>query len=507
MYQKKSERLQMTIDDFVLPFDGKLSADNDWVKLAKQMPWDMIEDIYAAKFKNEKTDGRPPIPARVAFGALHIKAIKDYTDENTLENITENPYIQYFLGFKSFQTEPPFDLSMMVHFRKRFTAEDIAKINEELYRRTHPPKDEPPGDGGNKGTLVLDATCAPADVRYPTDLSLLNECRENVEKLIDGIWEESRRVGHKTSYNRRKARGKYLKIAKQRKPKLRAIKQAVREQLSYVERSLSDIGRLLAEVPEDALTNRQKERLALIRQVAAQQREHAENPGKSIPNRIVNLRQPHVRPIIRGKVGRPVEFGQKIAFSVVDGFTFIDEQNFDSFHEGITLIDSAKKYKERHGCWPEAILADTIYRNRENRRFCKEHGIRLSGPKLGRPKAGELEANREQVYRDSCDRNIVESRGGIAKRRYGLDKIYAVLDCTAKTEAAMIILAMNAALWLRTLLRLFFFLGFLKDERKSWVIHEALSISLSVSPNIKLCTKLWTCRLVASRYSTLSLSR
>ncbi|MDD4700267.1 MAG: transposase [Oscillospiraceae bacterium] len=101
-------------------------------------------------------------------------------------------------------------------------------------------------------------------------------------------------------------------------------------------------------------------------------------------------------------------------------------------------------------------MADTIYRNRENRKFCKEHGIRLSGLRLGRPKVDEIEADKAQARRDSCDRNIVESRNGIAKRRYGLNRILAYLDGTAKSEAAFIMLAMNAGLCLRTLLRLFF---------------------------------------------------
>lgn len=144
MYRKKSEQLQTALEDFMLPFGGKLSAESRWVKLAKLMPWDLIEDIYAKNFKNEKPDGRPPIPARIAFGSLHIQSDRDMTDDMTLESITENPYLQYFLGLHSFQTEPLFDASMMVHFRKRFSAEDIAKINEELYRRTHPTQDEPP---------------------------------------------------------------------------------------------------------------------------------------------------------------------------------------------------------------------------------------------------------------------------------------------------------------------------------------------------------------------------
>ncbi|MCL2674718.1 MAG: transposase [Defluviitaleaceae bacterium] len=120
MYRKKSERLQITIDDFILPFGGKLSAENRWVKLAKLMPWDMIDEIYAAKFKNEKPDGNIPISSRVAFGSLHIRGDKNTSDALTLEMITESPYLQYFLGFKEFQTEPPFDVSMMTLFRRDF---------------------------------------------------------------------------------------------------------------------------------------------------------------------------------------------------------------------------------------------------------------------------------------------------------------------------------------------------------------------------------------------------
>ena len=150
--------MQMTLEDFILPFGGKLDAGNRWVKLAALMPWDMIEDVYARSFKNKRRDGRPAIPARIAFGSLHIQASECFTDEKVVENISENPYLQYFLGLHEFQTKPLFDTSMMTYFRKRFTADDVAAINEELYRRVHPPKDEPPQGGGNGGTLVLDAT-------------------------------------------------------------------------------------------------------------------------------------------------------------------------------------------------------------------------------------------------------------------------------------------------------------------------------------------------------------
>lgn len=116
--------------------------------------------------------------------------------------ITENPYLQYFIGLEKYQIEPPFDPSLMVYFRKRLDQKIMKKINKMICQSEKPrePKDKDPGDPGNssgagnfevwkptenKGKLLLDATCAPADIRYPTDLSLLNEAREKTEKTID----------------------------------------------------------------------------------------------------------------------------------------------------------------------------------------------------------------------------------------------------------------------------------------------------------------------------------
>ena len=132
---RKTDRNQLMLEDFTMPFSGKLDAKNRWVKMAKLMPWEMIEDLYAEKFKSERPDGRPAYPARIAFGAIFIKEYENLTDERTVENIAENPYMQYFLGLHEFRTEPLFDPSLMVYFRKRIPAEDIAKVNEELYRR------------------------------------------------------------------------------------------------------------------------------------------------------------------------------------------------------------------------------------------------------------------------------------------------------------------------------------------------------------------------------------
>jgi hypothetical protein len=473
---KKNDRNQLTMEEFNIPFGNRLSAENRWVKMAKIMPWELIEELYAKSFS--ESEGRPPILARIAYGAIYIKEQENLTDERTVEYLAENPYAQYFVGMKEFRTELLFDSSMMVHFRKRFSSEAIKQINEAIYDRVHPQKKEPPvggngqspsGGNGNKGTMILDATVAPADIKYPTDLSLLNACREDSEKIIGKLWAYSDKSGHMTAYSRKKAHRNYLRIAKQRKAKAKAMRKAVGEQLEYLAKDIETLENLLMAVGYDRITDTDLERLATICKVYRQQKEMYDSGMHECADRIVSLRQPHVRCIMRGKAGRPYEFGQKLHFSVVNGYTFIEDQEWNNYNEGIRLIAASERYRDRFGAYPAAILADTIYRNRENRKFCRDNGIRLSGPRLGRPRKDEQEADRAQAYKDSCDRNMVESRNGISKRRYGLDLIMAYLPATSETEAALQVLVMNVAYLLRVLLRLFrSLLGFVFGAR-SWL--------------------------------------
>ena len=105
MYRKPEN--QLSFEDFKLPFEGNLSADNRWVKLAGIIPWDELETRYASLFPSDT--GNVAKPARVAIGSLIIKERCNFTDEETVEQIKENPYLQYFIGFKEFKTEAPFD--------------------------------------------------------------------------------------------------------------------------------------------------------------------------------------------------------------------------------------------------------------------------------------------------------------------------------------------------------------------------------------------------------------
>ena len=144
---------------------------------------------------------------------------------------------------------------------------------------------------------------------------------------------------------------------------------------------------------------------------------------------------------MRGKAGKPVEFGAKLDISVVDGFTRLEYLSFDAYNEAGTLRQTIEKYRERTGHYPARVLADKIYRNRDNLNFCKEHGIRLSGPALGRPKK-EL-PDLKQNYIDECERVEVERRFSLAKRKCNLGMVTAKLTDTAFHCIAMSVVVLN----------------------------------------------------------------
>lgn len=185
-----------------------LREDNRWVKKAQSIPWDKIEAKYAELFPSGT--GNVAKPLQLALGACLIQREYGYSDEEIVLQIQENPYLQYFCGYAGYDdSKPPFDPSSMVHFRKRLTPEILVEINEMVIQEAEK-KDEQNDNnsgGGNSGTMIVDATCAPSNIRYPQDVSLLNEARENAEKLLDVL--HSPTDGKKPRTYRNRARKDY----------------------------------------------------------------------------------------------------------------------------------------------------------------------------------------------------------------------------------------------------------------------------------------------------------
>ncbi len=487
MYRSKNCQ-QLEFPDFYLPFSGHLDPENRWIALARLVPWGLAEEIYHAELCEDS--GQPIVPARVALGALLIKERLGLTDRETVEVIQENPYLQFLIGLKEFTLDRPFDASLMVDFRKRFGEKGIQRMAEAIALAslrgkepaavsTEPTPDDPkpptaeknntelrPSENGaedvaevseNRGQLIADATCAPADIRYPTDVSLLNEAREKTDEVIDAL--HAPRVGktRRPRTYRVKGRRAFLAFIKKKRPGNKAIRRAKRKQLGFLRRNLRAIDRLL-ESPEIAqpltlLSRRQYKNLLVAHEVFRQQLEMFENRSQRVDDRIVSVSQPHVRPIKRGKAGRETEFGAKLSISVIDGFSFVDRLSWNNYNEGTDLIEQIETYRRRFGFYPESVHVDKIYRTRANRKFCKTHGVRMTGPPLGRKPQYVSAEDKRQALADEAIRNRVEGKFGEGKRRFGLGRVMAKLACTSTAQISLSFLMMN----LEEALRRFFF--------------------------------------------------
>lgn len=475
---------QLSFENFYLPFSGKLSSENRWVKLAQLISWEDFEQDYAEQFSPDM--GAPAKPFRMALASLIIKEKLGISDEETVAQISENPYLQYFIGLSEYQARAPFDASMLVHFRKRLGMDLIASVNEAVVQtilnsqlEEGQSEEQPSDDSGqdssegtaesssdehdddtpcgsmNGGQLILDATCAPADIRYPTDLGLLNDARMWSERLIDALYVPLQgTLRCKPRTYRQVARQRYLAIARKRKPSHRLIRKGSGQQLRYLRRNLAHIDRLVeADADLSRLSNVHYRMLLVIEEVYRQQQQMYEQRTRSIEQRIVSLSQPHVRPIVRGKARTPVEFGAKLTVSCVHGCVFLDHLSWENFNESTWLPQQAEAFRTRFGHYPVSIHADQIYRTRANLRWCKERGIRLSGPPLGRPAQDETTRAhlKQQAREDEAIRVEIEGKFGQAKRRFSLGRVMAKLAQTAQTAIAVTILVLNLERWLRCL--------------------------------------------------------
>ena len=476
---KYTDNTQSNFLSFNQPMGLHMNPENRWIKMADAIPWDIFEKKYSRLFKGK--NGRVAKPLRLALGSLIIQTKYQYSDRELVNQLTENPYYQYFIGLPGYQEEPPIDASTLVLFRKRLKMDVIMEANEYMLnafkeKESNDKKDDDDDHtnlsaGGsrsdvteseleNKGTLMLDATCAPSNIRYPQDFSLLNEAREKLETIIIRFC-KSYGFSRPRMY-RRQARKNYLALAKAKKRSTKKIRATIRKQLSYIKRAIKYIERSMEEgyapVPQEISL------LMTIYKLYEQQQYMYQNKVHSVENRIVSISQPWIRPIVRGKTKAPVEFGAKFDLSLDEnGLGRIEKISYEAYNESTVLIEAIERFKERTGHYPERVLADQIYRTRENRGFCKLHGIRLSGPKLGRPSLMKQSAKeKQQEYQDNTDRIEVERSFSLSKRCYGLGLIRTKLYDTTLTSIALSVFVTNlfkirarilfALIWLRKLI-------------------------------------------------------
>ena len=463
--------LQLVLPGFEHPFERDLDPSNRWIVLSKLIPWDELCSIYWEQTGGRRKVGRSPLNPRIIFGSLIIKHLCNLDDRETVDQISENIYMQYFLGYSSFTSDKPFDASLFVDIRKRLGMDCINAMNEKIVqlKTRFDEKTVRKNDTGSevldksedvpvvdtkhtqedvhhasletthKGRLLIDATACPQDISYPTDLDLLSEARVTSERLIDGLYDKYLH-GEKPRTYRQLARKEYLHTAQKKKKTKKQIRSAIRKQLGYLGRNIRSIHHLLDSYQILPFNRHDRKYFYVIQTLFDQQLTMYRTRTHSIEHRIVSLHQPHVRPIVRGKTSAPVEFGSKIQISVIDGISFLDELSWDAFNESTRLEASVEKYHSRFGFYPKELLVDKIYCTRENRMMLKNKGtgILLKAKPLGRPSASAV-----SIHVSPGERNPIEGKFGQAKTGYGLNRIKARLKQTSESWIASIILVLN----------------------------------------------------------------
>lgn len=231
MYKIQSNQ-QISFEDFNQPLGLKMNPDNRWIKKSELMPWAKLEDQYAQLFESHL--GNDGISFQTLLGAQLIKLEYNLSDDETVQMIRENPYMQYFVGMPGYEDKEPFNPSSLTNFRKRLNSEIIIEINELLIEEHEEQESDDEDDNSdengpkNKGTLMLDATCAPSNIKYPQDTELLNDSRKKAEGIIDDICETNGFKKPRTK--RRSAQKEYTNFSKKCRKKKKIIRRMIRKQ-------------------------------------------------------------------------------------------------------------------------------------------------------------------------------------------------------------------------------------------------------------------------------------
>ncbi|MCR4573525.1 MAG: IS5 family transposase [Lentisphaeria bacterium] len=449
MYKATSSH-QITFHDFNQSCGMSLDMGNEWCRLAHAVDWAAAERLYKENFPSRTR--HPAFPVRMALGALVIQKRMKLSDRALVKAVAENPYYQYFIGLESFAARCPFTYSTLAGFRKRLAADVLMKINESFLETAaptpehggggrKPEQDGPEQDGPNAGTAILDATCSPSNIRCPQDFSLLDEAGEKLELMIDGLHRQLDGKSRRPRTYRRVMRKAYLGVTKAKSRPAKKVRALIYKELCTVKRNLAFMDAYLAH--GGSLTAAQAARLGTIRELYRQQKEMFDERKHRVDARIVSVSQPYIRPIVRGKVRAPIEFGAKYDVSVDEkGHARLEKLSFDAYNECGVLQDTLGRYKERTGHYPLKVLVDRIYRTKENRDWCRSRGICMSGRGPGRPKAGDGEAKREE-HRDDLARNEVKRFFSREKRTCSTALVVAKLACTTLASIALSVFVAN----------------------------------------------------------------
>ena len=387
---------------------GRIRAQLPIKKLAKEL----------ACLNDKSSRGRKPLFS--LEGEIALMFLKPYTglsDDGLIEMLNGNIHMQIFCGVLIDPFNPIRDGKIVSAIRNRLaTLIDIKKLQSILYESWKE-------NIGDKDLCLTDATCYESYLRFPTDIKLLWECCEWLHDLLVAECKLlSERVPRNKYNDVAKARLSYAKQRKHSNSSTRKLKRRLLKLLSKLLYQWDRLRRIYSSCIN--LSAEQEKRLSSVRSVYRQQSDLFS--GKEVKHRIVSIDRPYLRPIVRGKENKRVEFGAKVNNIQIGGISFIEHHSFEAFNEGIRLRQCIEYQESLTGIKVSRVGADSIYANNANRKMCSEKGITTCFVKKGpnpKDEAESLKASRRII--GNLRATVMEGSFGNQKQHYAVGRIKA----------------------------------------------------------------------------------
>jgi len=422
---------------FEHPYDVQLTAfyNTPLGELYQAIPFDALSKQVPAPRRAISDKGcKPWFDVK---GGIALQILKSYyrcSDAMLIEQLNGNWQMQLFCGILLKQGEQIKDKDIVGRWRSFLSKKlDMDKLQISCVQHWKPFMQ-------HTHTGFCDATVYESYIEYPTDAKLIWKGCCDVYQMIKHKRKELR-LRH-TRINHQKRKTKYLSFAKSRKKSRKKSKQTCKWLLKYLLGLMNQLDDLLSK-HKAVLSGSQRNRLNTIIKVQKQQWELHYGKQATVPERIVSLHKPYVRPIVRGKEVKPVEFGAKVNMLLVDGISFIEHLSYDNFNEG-TRLQSTINLQQRYFGACHQMGADAIYATNENRRYCTKNNIATSF--IAKGNEGKLKEQKSQMRSilGKIRSTVLEGSFGNEKNHYQMNKIKAKTEGNEKVWIFLSLLTCNA---------------------------------------------------------------
>ncbi|MBA3675702.1 MAG: transposase [Chitinophagaceae bacterium] len=402
---------------------GRLHSSIPFKELAAKIP--------SPPHNNSGLGRKPFLKVEGGIALLILKHYTGLSDEMLIDRLNTDWCMQYFCGVQ-LNARRIKDKNLVSWWRCYLARHlDIKEMQSVVISSWKPYMEQ-------THVTMMDATVYESNIRYPTDAKLLWEGIEKVYQIIQAKRKLLKLRSSRSNYHKHKSN--YLSYQRNRRKSKRKDKKLRKQLLKYLHRLLEGLQDLQTS-HKLKLSNKEKKLISSIKTIYNQQHELLYGNRENVKHRIVSLHKPHIRPIIRGKEVKPVEFGAKVHKVQVGGLSFIEHLSYDNFNESTRLKQSIAFHQKHFGKCSQ-LAADAIYATNENRRYCTSRDIATSF--LPKGKQGKLQEQKSAMRSalSTVRATVLEGSFGNEKNHYLLGKIKAK---TQATEIAWIFFGMLTA--------------------------------------------------------------